>query len=190
MKEARYTQFKQALVRALAFLRQKGLAFLLLSIFALIAAGTWYAIGRSFDEWVRGLIIGGLVSLAIYVLLRPEDLQRALAGRSVRYASNAAILTVATIGIVVLLNYMSTRYYKRFDVTEDNLHTLSPASIQVLDELGQEIEIVGIYPNGQGQDRFEQWLDEYRAHTDKIQYRIVDPFEKPRVYSATSISVT
>ena len=179
MKETRTKKFQEALVKALAFLKEEGITFLLLSIFALIAAGTWYAIGKSFDDWVRGLIIGGLISLAIYVLLRPNDLQRAFAGRSVRYASNAAILTVATIGIVVLLNYMSTRYYKRFDVTEGNLHTLSPASIQVLEELDQEIEIVGVYPNGQGQDRFEQWLDEYRARTDKIRYRIIDPVRQP-----------
>jgi ABC-type uncharacterized transport system involved in gliding motility auxiliary subunit len=165
--------------RALALLREEGMAFLLLGVLALIAAGTWYAISRSFDGWVRGLAVGGLACIAIYVLLRPQDLQRALTGRAVRYGSNAAILSVATIGIVVLLNYLSTRYYKRFDVTEGNLHTLSPQSLQVLEELDQEIEVVGVYPSGQGQEGFERWLDQYRAHTDKIRYRTIDPIRQP-----------
>jgi ABC-type uncharacterized transport system involved in gliding motility auxiliary subunit len=48
-----------------------------------------------------------------------------------------------------------------------------------LEELDQEIEIVGVYPSGQGQEGFELWLDEYRAHTDKIRYRTIDPIRQP-----------
>jgi ABC-type uncharacterized transport system involved in gliding motility auxiliary subunit len=169
-----------ALLRdTLEFLRQEGMAFLLLGVLALIAGGTWYAIGRSVDAWVRGLLAGGLLLIATYVLLRPQDLRRAFAGRSVRYGSNALILSIATIGVVALLNYLSTRYYKRFDVTEGNLHTLSPESIQIVKALDQPIEVVGVYPSGQDQDRFERWLDEYRAHTDVIQYRTIDPIRQP-----------
>ena len=124
---------------------------------------------------MRGLAIGGLVAIAIYALLRPQDLERAFGGRSVRYGSNAVVLSVVTIGIVVLLNYLSTRYYKRFDVTEGDLHSLSPQSIQIVSELDSEIEIIGVYPSGQDQVQFEQWLDEYRAHTDQIRYRTIDP---------------
>jgi ABC-type uncharacterized transport system involved in gliding motility auxiliary subunit len=170
---------KEVLGSALAFLKQEGLMFLLLGALALIAAGTWYAIGRELDVWVRGLAVGGLASIAVYVLLRPQDLERAFTGRAARYGSNTVVLSVAVVGIVALLNYLSTRYFKRFDVTEGNLHTLSPQSIQVLEELDQEIEVVGVYPSGQGQEGFELWLDEYRAHTDKLRYRTIDPIRQP-----------
>ena len=171
--------FRSLLSGALALLQREGMAFLLLGALLLIAAGTWYAIVRSPDGWVRGLAIGGLVAIAIYALLRPQDLERAFGGRSVRYGSNAVVLSVVTIGIVVLLNYLSTRYYKRFDVTEGDLHSLSPQSIQIVSELDSEIEIIGVYPSGQDQVQFEQWLDEYRAHTDQIRYRTIDPLRQP-----------
>jgi ABC-type uncharacterized transport system involved in gliding motility auxiliary subunit len=88
-------------------------------------------------------------------------------------------LSIATIGIVVLLNYLSTRYYKRFDVTEGDLHSLSEQSIQIVSALDREIEIVGVYPSGQGQEQFEMWIDEYQAHTDQIRYRTLDPIRQP-----------
>ena len=160
-------------------LKQEGAAFLVAGALALFAAGTWYAISRSVDDWVRGLLVAGLAAMAIYLLLRPEDVQRLFTGRAARYGSNAVLLSMATIGIVVLVNYLANRYYARFDVTAGNLHSLSPQSIQILKGLEREIEIVGVYPGGQGQEDFERWLDEYRAHTDRISYQTLDPIRQP-----------
>lgn len=165
--------------RALAALQTQGMAFLIVGALAMLAAGTWYAINRSFDDWVRWLLVGGLGAIAAFALLRPQDVQRVLTGRSMRYGSNALVLSIAAIGIVVLLNYLSNRYYKRFDTTEANLHTLSPQSIQVLKGLDQDIDMIGFYPGGQGQEAFETWIDEYQAHTDRLQYRSVDPIRQP-----------
>ena len=100
-------------------------------------------------------------------------------GRSARYGSNAVVLSGAAIGIVVMLNLLAARYYRRFDVTQGRLHSLSPQSLQVLAELESTIEIVGFYPNGQGRGAFERWLDEYRAHMAALDYRAVDPIRQP-----------
>ncbi|MFX1355297.1 MAG: GldG family protein [Promethearchaeota archaeon] len=177
--QAERRAFRSGLVSLLAGLEERGVLFLYLGLLALLAGGAWYAIGKNLDDWVRGLLAGGLVAIAIYLLLRPQDLRRVLTGRSTRYGSNALILSVAVIGILVLLNYLSNRYYKRIDATEDNLHSLSPQSIQVLEELDRDVEVVGVYPGGQGQEQFEEWLDEYRAHTGRIQYRTIDPVRQP-----------
>ncbi len=160
-------------------LKQEGIAFLVAGALSLLAAATWYAISRTLNEWVRGLIIAGLAAIAVYLLLRPGDVRRLFTGRAARYGSNALLLSVATIGIVVLANYLANRYYARFDVTAGNLHTLSPQSIQILGGLEQEIEIVGVYPGGQGQEDFERWLDEYRSYTERISYRTLDPIRQP-----------
>lgn len=170
---------RAALVRTFQLLEREGIAFLVLGALTLLAGGTWYAITRTFDGWVRGLLIAGIASIAVYALLRPQDLQRALTGRTVRYGSNALVLSIAAIGIVVLLNYLANRYYKRFDVTEGNLHSLSPQSLQVLSELDSPIDVIGVYPNGQGKESFEIWLDAYQAHTDQIAYRTIDPIRQP-----------
>jgi ABC-type uncharacterized transport system involved in gliding motility auxiliary subunit len=108
-----------------------------------------------------------------------SELASKLSGRSARYGSNALVLSIATLGIVVLLNVLAARYTKRFDVTQARLHTLSPQSIQVLNELDGEIEVIGFYPNGRDQKIYERWLDEYQAHTDTIHYQAVDPIRQP-----------
>jgi ABC-type uncharacterized transport system involved in gliding motility auxiliary subunit len=171
--------FRSTLGALVKVLRQEGTAFLVAGALALFAAATWYAISRTFDDWTRGLTVAGVAAIAVYLLLRPEDVQRLFTGRAVRYGSNALLLSVATIGIVVLANYLANRYYARFDVTAGNLHTLSPQSIQVLEGLDQEIEIVGAYPGGQGQEDFERWLDEYQSYTDRITYQTIDPIRQP-----------
>ena len=99
--------------------------------------------------------------------------------RSARYGLNAVILIVATIGIVILLNVLAARYYKRVDVTQGRLHSLSPQSLQVLGELDGKIEIIGFYPDGTNQNAFESWIDEYQAHTEALDYRWLDPIRQP-----------
>lgn len=175
----RHPGWKGTLERALSTLRAYGAILAILGVLALIAAGAWYAIGRTYDEWVRGLLIGGLCAIAVYLLLQPQEAQRALSRRSARYGSNAVILSMAAIGIIVLLNYLSSRTYKRFDTTEGKLHSLSPQSIQIVQELDRDIEVIGVYPSGQSQEAFEKWLDEYRAHSDRLQYRAIDPIRQP-----------
>jgi ABC-type uncharacterized transport system involved in gliding motility auxiliary subunit len=176
-------------------LKQEGTTFLVAGAVALLAAGAWYAVSRTLDGWVRGLAIGGVVAIAVYLLLRPEDVRRLFSRRAARYGSNALLLSVAVIGIVVLANVLANRHYARFDVTAGNLHTLSPQSIQILDQIleapDQQIEIIGVYPGGQGQEDFERWLDEYRAYADRagrsdgggrpdrISYRTLDPIRQP-----------
>ena len=99
--------------------------------------------------------------------------------RSARYGSNTLVFSIAAIGIVIMLNILAARYTKRVDVTQGRLHSLSPQSLQVLDQLNGDIEIVGFYPNGQSQNAFESWLDEYRAHTEALNYRWIDPIRQP-----------
>ena len=175
---------RSVLGRLHELLKQEGRTFLVVGILALLAAAAWYALSRGLSgepsvPWIRGLAIGGLVAIAVYLLLRPEDVRHLLSGRAARYGSNALLLSVAVIGIVVLANVLANRHYARFDVTEGNLHTLSPQSIQILERFDQEITIVGVYPGGQGQGDFERWLDEYRAYTNHISYRTLDPIRQP-----------
>jgi ABC-type uncharacterized transport system involved in gliding motility auxiliary subunit len=163
----------------LYFLQSNGILFAILGGLCLVAAGVWYTIGQELDTWVQWLLIGGLILIGVYVLLRPQDIKTALGGRTIRYGSNAFILSVAVVGIVVLLNILSNRYYKRFDVTEIKRHSLSEQSIAILQDIDQEIEVIGFYPNGGNKDEFEKWLDAYNVHTDKLNYEIIDPILEP-----------
>lgn len=160
-------------------LKRNSLFFLVAGGLCLGGAGVWYAIGQALDTWTQWLLIGGLLLIGAYILLSPQAIKRALGGRSVRYGSNAVILSAAVVGIVVLLNVLSSRTYSRFDLTEVKRHSLSEQSIAILRGIDQEITVIGFYPNGRNKQEFEQWLDEYKRYTDKLRYESFDPILEP-----------
>jgi ABC-type uncharacterized transport system involved in gliding motility auxiliary subunit len=71
--------------------------------------------------------------------------------------------------VVVLVNYLSARHYKRWDWTAHGLFTLSDRSQQSLRELDQDVQVYVFL--GRGEQDFadvETLLEEYKAVTDRI----------------------
>jgi len=93
-----------------------------------------------------------------------------------RMRLNLLLTAVLGLVIVVLLNYISSRHYKRWDWTAHGLFTLSERSQQALTELDQEVEIY-VFLGRDEQDfaDVETLLEEYKAVTDRITVEWVDP---------------
>jgi len=102
-------------------------------------------------------------------------------------------MTLAFVGIVAVINFLGQANHKRFDLTEDKDYTLSPQTIQILQNLEKPVHIIGFFTVGDTrQTDARDLLDEYRFYTDKLTYEFVDPdvqrafasqFENP--YSGT-----
>jgi ABC-2 type transport system permease protein len=87
------------------------------------------------------------------------------------------VLTAALgLVIVVLLNYISSRHYKRWDWTTHGLFTLSERSKDVLSELDEDVQIY-VFLGRDEQDfaDVETLLEEYVAVTDRIAVEWIDP---------------
>ena len=89
---------------------------------------------------------------------------------------NFVLTTVLSLVIVVLVNYISSRHYKRWDWTTHGLFTLSDRSQQVLRELQQDVQVY-VFLGRDEQDfaDVETLLEEYKAVTDRIAVEWVDP---------------
>jgi len=89
---------------------------------------------------------------------------------------NLFLTAVLGLVVVVLVNYVSSRHYARWDWTSHGLFTLSDRSQQVLRELEDEVQIY-VFLGRDEQDfaDIETLLEEYRAVTDKIGVEWVDP---------------
>src|SRR5215212_8142861 len=80
-----------------------------------------------------GLIILGL---AAYAIMEPDRVRRFFTGRQARYGSNALIMTVAFLGILIVGNVLAFQNPKQvLDLTEDNANTLSPELASALKTL-------------------------------------------------------
>ena len=89
---------------------------------------------------------------------------------------NLVLTAVLGLVVVVLVNYLSARHYKRWDWTTHGLFTLSDRSKQALRELDQDVQIYVFL--GRGEQDFadvETLLEEYKAVTDAISVEWVDP---------------
>lgn len=87
-----------------------------------------------------------------------------------------------SIVLVVLLNYVGSFIFKRFDLTSEKRYTLSPESKQIAKNI-KGLAFFKVYLNGKLpagfirlRDEFKEMLDEFSAYSGgKVQYEFVDP---------------
>lgn len=177
------SKFQQVLKKIQEFLKQVGyitgplsLAAILGGLFrSLVLRAPWD------DPITLGFLIGGVVLGALFILGNPTQVRTTLTKRGTLYGLNAALMSIAFIAILVIVNIVAGRYKYDLDVTKAQVHTLSTQSKQVVKELDQKIEIIGFFSGrdyGQ-QDRFEELLNQYMRETDMISYKVIDPDAQP-----------
>ncbi len=148
----------------------------------LLAAAVKYLLQPQFDLWVQLGLAAGVVCLGGAVLLDPDRWRRAIAGRQARYGSNAVVLSLAFVGILIVLNVVAFHNPQRIDLTEDQEYTLSPESLLLLNELSQPVVIKGFYTpeNSQARERMRPLLDEYHIESGgRVSYEFIDPRANP-----------
>lgn len=93
--------------------------------------------------------------------------------RSTEATTNAIISTVALLLILGLVNFLGLRYSFKFDLTENQLYTLSPQSQQLIKNLSQPITVYVFDSPSNDFDR--KLLKDYARKNDLFQYQFVDP---------------
>jgi ABC-type uncharacterized transport system involved in gliding motility auxiliary subunit len=123
--------------------------------------------------------------LVVAVLRRPQRLAELLRGSGT--GSNVAVQTLALIAIAGMVGFLSARNPKNWDWTEAGLHTLSPATLDVLEAIPADpgVEIIGFYvqggertPLGEREDA-KALLDKYTYQTANLKVSWVDPTARP-----------
>ena len=125
-------------------------------------------------------LVLGILSILVYIYLNLSLLKQGLKRKSFLYSSNLLLMVILVIGILVLINYIFSRYHHRFDFTEAKVHSLSDQSVTVLKNLENEVRIKSFFLEGNYQRNTMQYLmDNYTYHTSKIKYEFIDPDKNP-----------
>jgi ABC-type uncharacterized transport system involved in gliding motility auxiliary subunit len=126
------------------------------------------------------LLALGIVSLMVYIYINLPLLKQGLKRKSFLYSSNLFMIVILVIGILMLINYIFSKYHHRFDFTEAKVHSLSDQSVTVLKNLENEIRIKSFFLEGNYQRNTMQYLmDNYTYHTTKIKHEFIDPDKNP-----------
>jgi len=135
--------------------------------------------GATTETLNRGLIISGgvvILALATYLLLEPEKVRRAITGRQARYGSNALIMSIAFLGILIIVNALVYENPKDWDVTEDRQNTLAPETSQALNELQEPVTAIAFYSSSNSIQSADELLAKLKAGSDgKFDYKFTNP---------------
>ena len=96
--------------------------------------------------------------------------------------ANAAVVIAATIGIAIALNAISSQVFARADLTENDIYTLSPASVEAVKGLEEPVQVKAFIspdmpaPMHNLSQTVKDTLDEYAAASEgKLTYQIISP---------------
>ncbi|MBI3733339.1 MAG: GldG family protein, partial [Chloroflexi bacterium] len=125
------------------------------------------------------MLVGGAALVVLSGLLNITASRRLMGQRSVRYGSNALVMTLAFLAILGLINFVGTRRTWRQDFTANQQFSLSLQTIRILEGLKQPVKATAFYtpdiPTQEAQDR----LKEYALHSAQFTYEFVNPNEHP-----------
>ncbi len=163
-----------------ASLRSYAWLIAILGLLLVVGSGIAYLLNRAWGLQAElGLGLGSLFLLGA-VLLRPDAVRKAFSRRPVKYASNAVIMSLAFLGILGFINFLSLKNEYEYDLTETGLFTLSEQTVQILENLDEPIQVIGFFHTGDPRlERAEEYLERYSHYTNQLTYEFHDPNIEP-----------
>ncbi len=155
-----------------------------ISIIALAVGIGYYIVLHQWDLFLQICLGLFVIGLAIYVALDPGVVRKALIGRQGRYGSNALLLIIAFVGILVVINFLVYKNTKRWDLTTDQSNTLAKETLDVLSKLPDTVIAKAFYTTdaalASSKENAISLLDRYVYEGDgKFQYEFIDPNKDP-----------
>ena len=98
--------------------------------------------------------------------------------RKISASSNYILFILIILGFLVLINFLSTRYFQRRDLTQNQLYTLSESSRKTASELDDIVNI---------KCYFSKKLPSYAVN---IKRQVTDLLEEYRAYSKNNIRIS
>jgi len=101
--------------------------------------------------------------------------------RRANIGANVLLQVVLAAVVLVMVNYLSMRHYRTFDLTEQQIYTLSEQTRNVLRELPRQVDVIVMMSQGDALfARTQEMLNKYREHAgDQLQVRYIDPDQNP-----------
>jgi len=103
---------------------------------------------------------------------------------------NITVVILLVIGTILLVNYLTTRFFLRLDFTEDSRYTLSNATKNILRELHEPVTVTAYFSGNlppqldQVKRDFRDMLIEYSNYSKgMIVYEFVDPLKDDKMQS-------
>ena len=148
------------------------MVFLFLGIVLCIAGTVAASITGSWTIAPITLSIVGIVLLVLGLWLRMGQ-RKFWQQRSTQQRTKAIAKTIWVLSILGLINWVGIVYSQQWDLTENQINTLSKQSQNIVAELEQPLEVL-IFDR-QLDPELENLLQNYRRYSDRFRFELIDP---------------
>ena len=143
-----------------------------------------YFISSGFRLFVWVNLAGGIFAIVLWITSSRSELSSITTGRSARYGANAVIYSIAFIGLLVAINYISSLHHTRLDLTAEKVYSLSSQSMNVVKGLQKPLKMYGFFQGGENPAARELY-ETFAYYSPKVTYRWSIPTSIP---SSPSVS--
>lgn len=138
-----------------------------------------YLVREEMGRFDKSLLIAGAVLLLLSLALNFGAVLALFGRRSTKLGANTAVLTLAVLAILGVINFLGYRHHKRVDLTSGELYSLSDQTRKTVSGLRQEVKIIKFARTDDIPLRDE--MAEFRDLSNKLSYDRIDPTEKPQL---------
>jgi hypothetical protein len=107
------------------------------------------------------------------------DFFKSLHTKHIKYGGYAALITIAVIASLILINLLLGQFSPRFDLTENQMFSLSEQTKQVLADVKSPINIFGLWAPGQEITQVAEVIKFYTDANRNIRFEAIDPDRNP-----------
>ena len=132
-----------------------------------------YSIQGVIQTFSEILMIAGGVLVLVAIVLNFRLIIGFFTRRSSKLGTNAAVITLAVLAILGLVNFLGERHHKRFDLTTEKLFTLSDQTRNIVKGVKQDVKIIRF--DKQKDPEVDDRVAEYVSLNRHISYQNVDP---------------
>jgi len=151
-------------------------SFLGTFIGALVVLILWKQIG---EAWSSKLVLPVIIilfvaSIALFILFLYTQLTHRVFEQSVF----SVMALVGILAILVSINYIASRHYKRIDLTSNKRYSLSDQTKKVIKDIREELFIYAFFPTASPKrGNVEDLIKEYTQISPKIHFEFIDPIK-------------
>jgi ABC-type uncharacterized transport system involved in gliding motility auxiliary subunit len=146
----------------------------------LVVAGLLrYSIQETLEKMSKVLLLAGGVLFVLGVGVNFRSVLAFFRRRGTKLGANTAVLTLAVVAILGLVNFLGARHSKRFDLTAEKLYSLSDQTDKVLASLQKDVKIISFAKSEN--IGLRDLVTEYKNRSRRVSYQFIDPQEKPEI---------
>ncbi len=148
-----------------------------------------YLVTSLLNAWTILFLSAGLLLVVLWFLLYRREIKSAFSVKKALYGFNTIVLVVVVLGIVSVINYVSSNYYKRWDMTANGQYTLSQETRQILKGLKKDLKITAFFQEGTSM-KARDLLAEYAYLSRYVHYQVIDPDKEPTIARSYGITTS